>query len=259
MKICSFTALDAPVIAYLQDDYDRLVAHKTRPAIIICAGGAYRWLSPREKDPVALHFASMGWQTFLIEYSVGDRAGGLRPLRELAEAVRIVRECAGEWHIEPAHIAVLGFSAGGHLAASLGTLWHRPELELGDNCRPDALVLCYPVITAGEYRHEESIEHVTGGDEKLLELLSLEKQVTAHMPPTFIWHCAGDESVPVENTLLLTAAMQREKVPYACHIFTGGAHGISMCTQEVETPNPDARKWVELCDTWLNERFEFTP
>lgn len=259
MKICSFTALDAPVIAYLQDDYDRLVAHKTRPAIIICAGGAYRWLSPREKDPVALHFASIGWQTFLIEYSVGDRAGELRPLRELAEAVRIVRERAGEWHIEPEHIAVLGFSAGGHLAASLGTLWHRPELELGDNCRPDALVLCYPVITAGEYRHEESIEHVTGGDEGLMELLSLEKQVTPHMPPTFIWHCAGDESVPVENTLLFTAAMQREKVPYACHIFTGGAHGISMCTQEVETPNPDARKWVELCDTWLNDRFEFTP
>ena len=259
MKICSFTALDAPVIAYLQDDYDRLVAHKTRPAIIICAGGAYRWLSPREKDPVALHFASMGWQTFLIEYSVGEMAGELRPLRELAEAVRIVRERAGEWHIEPEHIAVLGFSAGGHLAASLGTLWHRPELELGDNCRPDALVLCYPVITAGEYRHEESIEHVTGGDKGLLELLSLEKQVTVHMPPTFIWHCAGDESVSVENTLLFTAAMQREKVPYACHIFTGGAHGISMCTQEVETPNPDAQKWVELCYTWLNERFEFTP
>ena len=259
MKICSFTALDAPVIAYLQDDYDRLVAHKTRPAIIICAGGAYRWLSPREKDPVALHFAAMGWQTFLIEYSVGDRAGELRPLRELAEAVRIVRKRAVEWHIEPEHIAVLGFSAGGHLAASLGTLWHRPELELGDNCRPDALVLCYPVITAGEHRHEESIEHVTGGDKGLVELMSLEKQVTTHMPPTFIWHCAGDESVPVENTLLFTAAMQREKVPYACHIFTGGAHGISMCTQEVETPNPDARKWVELCDTWLNDRFEFTP
>jgi dipeptidyl aminopeptidase/acylaminoacyl peptidase len=97
------------------------------------------------------------------------------------------------------------------------------------------------------------------GLKELLELLSLEKQVTAHMPPTFIWHCAGDESVPVENTLLLTAAMQRKKVPYACHIFTGGAHGISMCTQEVETPNPDAQKWVELCDTWLNDRFEFTP
>ena len=110
MNICSFQAHDAPVIGYLQDDHDRLVAHKKRPAIVICAGGAYRWLSPREADPVALHFAAMGYHTFLLKYSLGEQAGELRPLRELAEAVRIVRQRAGEWHIEPEHIAVLGFS-----------------------------------------------------------------------------------------------------------------------------------------------------
>ena len=259
MNICSFQAHDAPVIAYLQDDYDRLVAHKTRPALIICAGGAYRWLSPREKDPVALRFAALGYNSFLIDYSVGERAGALRPLRELGECVRIVRENAKEWHIRPEQIAVLGFSAGGHLAASLGTLWQRPETGLGRECRPDALVLCYPVITAGEYRHAESIKNVTGGDPELLELLSLENQVTPHMPPTFIWHCTRDESVPVENTLLLTAAMQRAKVPYECHLFNGGAHGISVCTREVETPYPAAAKWVELCQTWLNAQFDFVP
>ena len=259
MNICSFQAHDAPVIAYLQDDYDRLVAHKTRPALILCAGGAYRWLSPREKDPVALRFAALGYNTFLIDYSVGERAGALRPLRELGECVRIVREHAAEWHIRPEHIAVLGFSAGGHLAASLGTLWQREDLGLGRECRPDALVLCYPVITAGEYGHAESIENVTGGDPELLELLSLENQVTPHMPPTFIWHCTGDESVPVENTLLLTAAMQRAKVPYECHLFAGGAHGISVCTREVETPYPDIAPWFGLCQTWLNAQFDFVP
>ena len=259
MNICSFTAHDAPVIGYIQDDHDRLVAHKKRPAIIICAGGAYRWLSPREKDPVALCFAAMGYNTFLIEYSVMGNAGGLKPLRELAEAVRIVRRRAGEWHIEPDHIAVLGFSAGGHLAASLATLWHKTELGLGDDCRPDAMVLCYPVITTGEFKHPESIDRVTGGDEKLLELLSLENQVTDHMPPTFIWHCTGDESVPVENTILLTAAMQRAGIDYECHLFAGGAHGISMCSQEVETPYPAAAEWVKLCKTWLNGQFHYTP
>ena len=259
MNICSFTAHDAPVIGYIQDDHDRLVAHKKRPAIIICAGGAYRWLSPREKDPVALCFAAMGYNTFLIEYSVMGNAGGLKPLRELAEAVRIVRRRAGEWHIEPDHIAVLGFSAGGHLAASLATLWHKTELGLGDDCRPDAMVLCYPVITTGEFKHPESIDRVTGGDEKLLELLSLENQVTDHMPPTFIWHCTGDESVPVENTILLTAAMQRAGVEYECHLFAGGAHGISMCSQEVETPYPAAAEWIKLCKTWLNGQFHYTP
>ena len=259
MNICSFTAHDAPVIGYIQDDHDRLVAHKKRPAIIICAGGAYRWLSPREKDPVALCFAAMGYNTFLIEYSVMGNAGGLKPLRELAEAVRIVRRRAGEWHIEPDHIAVLGFSAGGHLAASLATLWHKTELGLGDDCRPDAMVLCYPVITTGEFKHPESIDRVTGGDEKLLELLSLENQVTDHMPPTFIWHCTGDESVPVENTILLTTAMQRAGVEYECHLFAGGAHGISMCSQEVETPYPAAAEWIKLCKTWLNGQFHYTP
>ena len=120
---------------------------------------------------MALRFLAMGYHTFLIEYSVGERAGELRPLRELAEAVRIIRRRAGEWHIEPEHIAVLGFSAGGHLAASLATLWHRPELGLGEDCRPDAAVLCYPVITTGEFRHAESVSYVTGGDEQLTELL----------------------------------------------------------------------------------------
>ena len=82
MNICTFQAHDAPVIGYLHDDHDRLVAHKTRPALVICAGGCYRWLSPREKDPVALHWAALGYQTFLIEYSTEARASGLRPLRE---------------------------------------------------------------------------------------------------------------------------------------------------------------------------------
>ncbi len=259
MKICSFTAHDAPITGYIHDDHDRLVAHKKRPAVVICAGGAYGWLSPREKDPVALSFAAQGYQTFLLEYSVMEQAGGLRPLRQIAETVRMIRRNADKWHIEPEHIAVLGFSAGGHLAASLAVLWHRAELNLGEQCRPDAAVLCYPVITTGEFRHEESIRNVTGGDKELMELLSLEKQVTDNMPPTFLWHCTGDESVPVENSLLLAAAMQRAGVAYECHLFAGGAHGISMCNQEVETPFPDASEWVGLCKTWLNRQFHFVP
>ena len=259
MNICSFAAHDAPVIGYLHDDHDRLVAHKNRPAIVICAGGCYRWLSPREKEPVALFFSAMGYQTFLIEYSTGERAGGLRPLRELAEAVRLIREHAEEWHIEKEHVAVLGFSAGGHLAASLGVFWQRPELSLGRDCRPDALVLCYPVITTGAFAHEESADNVSGGDPALRDMLSLEKQVGPDMPPSFVWHCTGDESVPVENTLLLTAAMQRAGVPYECHLFAGGAHGISMCNREVETPDPAAEAWLGLCRTWLNRQFDFIP
>ena len=259
MQIIQFTANGAPVTGYLQSDHDRLAAHKTRPAVIICAGGAYRWLSPREKDPVALSFCATGYHAFLIEYSTGAAAGGLRPLRELAEAVRCVRANAAQWRVEPEHIAVLGFSAGGHLAASLGVLWDEPPLALGAASRPDALVLCYPVVTAGEFAHRESIDNVTGGDGALRELLSLEKHVGAGMPPTFLWHCVGDESVPVENALLLANAMRRAGVPFECHLFADGAHGISMCNREVETPDAACAAWVGLCKTWLNGRFRFVP
>ena len=155
--------------------------------------------------------------------------------------------------------SVRSFSADGHLAASLGVLWNHPDVKLGSTCRPDALVLCYPVITTGEFAHRESIDNVTGGDPALTELLSLEKQVTAHMPPAFLWHCTGDESVTVENSLLLLTAMQRAKVPYECHLFTGGAHGISVCTREVETPHPEAAPWFDLCTSWLNRQFRFVP
>ena len=155
--------------------------------------------------------------------------------------------------------SVLGFSAGGHLAASLGVLWNHPDLKLGSACRPDALVLCYPVITAGEFAHRESIDNVTGGDPGLAELLSLEKQVTADMPATFLWHCVGDESVPAENSVLLLAAMQRAKVPCECHLFADGAHGISVCTREVETPYPDIAPWFDLCTSWLNRQFQYIP
>lgn len=257
MRIVSFQADNATVKGYLQEDHDRLVRHKVRPALILCAGGAYRWQSPREEDPVALRFSAMGYNVFIVTYSVKEKAAGQRPLRELAQTVKTVRARAGEFRIDPHKVAVMGFSAGGHLACSLAVLWD--ELGLGEDTRPDALILGYPVITTGAFAHPESIQWVTGGDLQAKKLFSLENHVTGKMPPTFVWHCVGDESVPVENTLLLVDAMQKAGVDYECHLFQGGAHGISMCTVEVETPYPQIAPWVGLCETWLNARFEYTP
>ena len=259
MQPVCFSALGAQVHGWLQEDHDRLVSHKTRPALVICPGGAYRWRSPREKDPVALEFLSMGFQVFILEYSCGAEAGGLRPLRELAQTLKLLRQRAGEWRLDPGRIAVLGFSAGGHLAASLGALWDRPELELGPDARPDALVLCYPVVSTREYAHEESVRWVTGGDETLQTLLHIPDQVTPAFPPAFLWHGGGDESVPPENSLLLAAALRRCRVPVEYHLFETGVHGISTCTQEVETPDAVCRAWVGLCRTWLCNRFDYPP
>lgn len=259
MEIVSFRALEAEVRGCLLEDYDTLSAHRVRPALIICPGGAYRWRSPREKDAPALEFLSMGYQVFLLEYSCGPRAGEYRPLRELAEAVRCIRRNHETWHIDPGKIAVLGFSAGGHLAASLGALWNDPEVGLPDHCRPDALVLCYPVISTRAFAHEESVQWVSGGNGTLREKLHLLDRITPDFPPSFLWHGGQDTSVPPENSLFLAEELRRNGVPFEYHLFESGVHGISTCSQEVETPDEVCRAWVPLCKTWLNRRFQYVP
>lgn len=259
MEIISFEAKGAAVKGYLQEERGDLTGHKTRPALVICPGGAYRWLSPREKDPPAFEFLAMGYQVFLLEYSCGPQAAGYRPLRELAETVKKLRENHGAWMIDPEKIAVLGFSAGGHLAASLGALWNDPELGLPEGCRPDALVLCYPVVSTRGYAHEESAQWVSGGDETLRQKLHLWDRVTPAFPPTFLWHGGEDTSVPPENSLTLAVRLRQNGVPFEYHLFGTGAHGISTCTQEVNTPDEVCREWLPLCKRWLNHRFQYTP
>ena len=259
MKTVSFHALDGVVRGYIQEDYDTLQAHKVRPALIICPGGAYVWCSPREEDPPAFAFLSMGYQVFILEYSGAEKAADYRPLRELADAVRQVRENADEWHIDPDKIAVMGFSAGGHLAASLGAFWNDPEVGLPVSARPDALVLCYPVISTKEFAHEESAMWVSGKDPTMREKMHLPDRVTADYPPTFLWNGGEDDAVPPENSLMLACALKKHGVPFELHLFGSGAHGISMCSQEVETPDEACRPWVGLCQTWLNRRFNYTP
>lgn len=259
METVFFEALGAPVRGYLQEDYETLSAHKIRPALIICPGGAYRWRSPREKDAPAFEFLSMGYQVFILEYSCGENAGGYRPLRELAEAVCELRRRHLAWHIDPEKIAVLGFSAGGHLAASLGAFWNDTELNLSSESRPNALVLCYPVVSTKAFAHEESAEWVSGGDQAVREKLHLWERVTPDFPPVFLWHGGDDTSVPPENSLLLAVELRRQGVPCEYHLFGSGAHGISTCTREVETPDEICRAWVPLCRAWLNRRFDYTP
>lgn len=259
MQAISFRALDAEVHGWLQESYETLRVHRVRPALVICPGGAYQWRSPREKDPAALEFLSMGWQVFILEYSCGEAASEYRPLRELARTVQTLREHAAAWRIDPSKIAVMGFSAGGHLAASLGALWDDPELGLPASARPDALVLCYPVISTREYAHEESVRWVTGGSEALRRKLHLPDWVSERFPPSFLWHGGEDESVPPENSLMLAGALRRSRVPFEYHLFETGVHGISTCTQEVETPDQVCRAWIGLCKTWLNRRFDYTP
>jgi len=249
-----------PLTGYLQDYVDDGGIKNIRPSIVVCAGGAYRFLSWREKDPVALHFLSLGYNVFLLDYSVKEDAKDLEPLKEASDALVKIRLHATNWLCDPNRICILGFSAGGHLAGSLALLFGNPALGVHEDQmnRPDACILCYPVVTTGPFRHEESIDWVTGGDAALKESLCLEKHVPDNAPPFFIWHTVSDGSVPVENSMLLASALREHHIPFELHLFQEGQHGLSMCNEEVNTPQEADKAWVGLCDTWLERQFDYS-
>jgi acetyl esterase/lipase len=155
-------------------------------------------------------------------------------------------------------LCVAGFSAGGHLAASLGAFCGTDIVgEYRGLVRPDRLMLCYPVISSGEYTHEDSVASIAP-DEKTRELVSIEKRIGDDFPPSFIWHCSDDRTVPVQNSLLLAQSLSEHGIPYELHIFPEGGHAIAMC--DVTTVkdgrneryiNPHAGRWVELALEWL--------
>ena len=255
---------EGSLTGYLQDFTQDGGIRNIRPSVVICPGGAYRFRSERERDPVALHFLSMSYNVFILDYSVLKDASALNPLIEASEAIIKIREHAVQWMCDPHGIAIMGFSAGGHVAASLATLHDHPRLlsvfdTKGGLNRPDAAVLCYPVIsTKAGIGHQESADWVSGNNEEDRLLFSLEDQVTESTVPCFIWHTVTDASVPVENSMHFASALRAKNVPFALHLFTEGTHGLSMCNHEVGTPNHACQAWVGLCSTWLNDRFEHT-
>lgn len=222
--------------------------------IVICPGGAYRYLSPRESAPVARAFEAMGHETSILYYRIreeGDGPLGLEPVRQLSERVAQLRRDHPD-----TPIYVCGFSAGGHLAATLGVHWRTLGLE-----RPDGLILCYPVITAEEgLCNAESIENIAQACER--GFFSLEKHVTHDTPPTFLWHTASDGDVPVENALLFASALRRCGIPFELHIYPFGEHGLSLATEEVEQPekgrlpDPHVAGWIGQCGEWIRQMLD---
>lgn len=208
---------------------------RRRPAVLILPGGAYRWTSPREAEPVALRFAARGYAAFVLDYSCAP-LGFPVSLREAALAMRYIRENAEAFEVNPHMVATMGFSAGGHLCGTLGALYDGPEVsDLGpaELFRPDAMALCYPVAVSWGRTHEESFENVSLGDRILRERLSLEKLVRPDMPPVFLWHTRDDPAVPCRNSLVLAQALEEAGVDFALHIYRHGRHGLSTADEMV--------------------------
>ena len=251
--------LDLPggglLTVYLRDCVETMPQAMERPLVLVVPGGGYSHVSAREGDPVALQFAAAGYHTAVLRYAVGDDAAHGLPLRQLVSAIGLVRQHAEQWNILPDKIALCGFSAGGHLALS-GAVWEIPGMA--DQPRPNALLLAYPVVTAGEYAHRGSFVQLTGTQELAAhQRFTLEDKITPAAPPVFVWHTMEDETVPVENTLLLLNALHKAGVPCEAHLFEKGRHGTSISTPEVDADSAHRNRWVQLAVEWLNDTFSF--
>ena len=205
-----------------------------------------------------MRYFAYGFQVFILYYSIGDEIATSTPLLELSEAVVYIKHHEGEFCVNKDQIAVMGFSAGAHVAASLATLWSDPLCASfhGEN-RPDCAILGYPVITMNEYCHEGSMERLTHRDPRLRDFYSLETRVSADTVPIFIWHTRTDEKVPIQNTLRFISSLEENKIPYEAHIYPYGLHGMSMANEEVGTADTHIASWVELSLSWLSLRWLF--
>lgn len=242
--------------------YGPAVDRPNGTAVVICPGGGYARLSTeREGVQYANWLSTLGVTSFVLKYRMAE-FGHPAPLQDVLRAMRIVRSRAAEFKINPDRIGVLGSSAGGHLAASAGTLFAHPDGKTGApldavNARPDFLILMYPVITMLDpTAHVGSRGNLIGHSPspELVELMSVEKQVTSATPPTLLIHTQEDKTVPVDNSILFFQALTRAHVPAEMYLFEHGSHGMGM-----RDGLGTASQWPKRAEEWLHARGLLTP
>ena len=259
MKVVKFSLGKLPfsVIGYLHDDLSKICdTSALHPALVICPGGGYRNLSPREADPVAFRFFTRGINIFILSYSIGEEIKIEKPLLQVANCVSYVKEHAIELGVDRDRVGVMGFSAGAHLAASLAVHHNSTLLSAYPDAKPSLAILGYPVITSGEYAHVGSFNHLCQREEER-EFYSLEKSVSKDTVPCYIFHTANDQDVPVENSLLFALALSKYKVPFELHIFQEGIHGISIATNAVGRVSKRIQEWTEEAFKWMSAIWKY--
>ena len=231
----------------------------TGAAMVICPGGGYAHLAAHEGNDYALWLNQHGVAGFVLQYRLGSH-GYHHPamLNDAARAVRWVRAHAGDYRIDLKRVGIMGSSAGGHLASTLVTHFDAGDPAAADaverqSSRPDLGILCYPVISLGDFAHPGSKRNLLGTNPPpdLVQQLSSELQVTAATPPCFVWSTAEDKTVPVENSLLFAAALQKNHVPFDLHIYQKGRHGIGLADKP---PFAHPHPWAGDCLFWLKEQ-----
>ncbi len=234
---------------------------KLRGLVLILPGGGYQHTSDREGEPIALQFAAAGYHAAVLNYRVAPDQHP-KPLLDGLRALTMIENMAQQWHIDMSQVFLCGFSAGGHLCASVSNLYKKKQGKTVDGIDLKGLkikgsILAYPVIVYGEHMHEGSFKNLLGeGRERdVYEAMSMEKLVNADTPPSFLWHTVEDGAVPVENSLMYVSALRKAGKPFELHIYPDGGHGLSLATKEVSVNEmgviPHVATWMNLCLEWM--------
>jgi len=227
----------------------------TGAVVVVCPGGGYGTLAGHEADPIAEWLNSLGITAVVLRYRLGPTSHHPAMLDDAARAIRTTRANTALWKIDPGRVAILGFSAGGHLASTAGTHFDAgnpaaPDPVDQQSSRPDRMILIYPVISMKEpMTHAGSKRNLLGANPPadLVASLSNETQVRADTPPTFLAQTDADTAVPAENALLFTLALRRHKVPVELHLFEQGRHGLGLGRDGLPFS-----EWPGLCARWLD-------
>lgn len=230
--------------------------------VLICPGGGYGGRAPHEGEPIAQAYNDHGLTAAVVHYRVSPNRHPA-PLLDVSRAVRLLRQNADQWNVDPDKIAVLGFSAGGHLAATSGVFYDLPDLKGHDDLpfsnRPDAMILCYPVITCDPpFAHQGSYKNLLGkdADAAARARMAPDQHVSASTPPTFLWHTAEDAGVPPQNSMIFAMSLAQHNLAYELHVFPEGRHGLGLAPE-----NPHTAQWHALSVTWLKnvQKFPVSP
>ena len=224
-------------------------------AVVICPGGSYSQLAMDiEGDEVAKKFNEIGITAFILKYRLPsdlimlDKSIG--PLQDAQRSIQIIRQRADEWNINPDKVGIIGFSAGGHLAATAGTHFDKAVIDNKDNInlRPDFMMLLYPVISMGEYTHKGSMHNLLGASpsQELIDLYSNQQQVKPNTPVTFIVQAEDDNGVPVQNSLMFYNALLNNKIKAELIIYPNGGHGFGLNNKTTKD------YWFNSATNWLD-------